>query len=282
MYRDPSLERWQSVLLVATAAVLLLLLHTYRGLVHDSQLYTLQALNWLHPDLYGNDVFLRYGSQDDFTLFPPLYGWFISLMGLEPAAATVTFGSILLFLAACFAMARTLMPIRQSLVAIVLLLLIPAHYGPAKIFHYLEEFATPRQLAEALVLLSLAAWLRSQRVLAAVLALGALLIHPIIGLAGAVVAPTLEWIVPRWRRLWPLAALAGLVVLLAASGWLPISNWQFDDEWYAIVMNRTYLGLLNWNSEDWARVTTVLATMAAAAVFLTGMSSLGEFRCPFY
>ena len=52
---------------------LYLFLHPYQGLIHDARLYTLQALNHLHPDLYSNDVFLKYGSQDSYTLFTPVY-----------------------------------------------------------------------------------------------------------------------------------------------------------------------------------------------------------------
>ena len=46
--------------------------HRYLGLFHDARLYTLQALARLHPALSA-DVFLRFGSQDRFTIFSPLY-----------------------------------------------------------------------------------------------------------------------------------------------------------------------------------------------------------------
>lgn len=270
MRRDQGIERWHLILLALTVVALLLLLHSYRGLIHDSHLYTLQALNWIHPELYGNDVFLRFGSQDNYTLFSPMYGAAISALGLESAAAVITACSILLFIAASLTLAAELLPLRQALVAIILLLLIPSHYGPAQIFHYLEEFVTPRQLAEALVLFCIAAWLKGHRLLASLLAIGAMLIHPIIGLAGALVPPAMEWVIPKWRKLWPLAVLAGLISAAALIGWLSISRWQFDDEWHRIVMNRTYLGLRNWSSEDWARVAAVAATLGAAGFLLEG------------
>jgi len=47
--------------------------HSYRGIFHDAGLYTLQALARLHPDSLPEDVFLKFGSQDGFTIFSPIY-----------------------------------------------------------------------------------------------------------------------------------------------------------------------------------------------------------------
>lgn len=258
-----------ALLALVTAAVFLLL-HPYRGLVHDGRLYTIQALSHLYPDLYGNDVFVRFGSQDDYTLFSPIYAAMISWLGVEPSAAALTFGAICLFLAAAWMLARELLPQRQATVALLLLILIPAHYGPARIFYYLEEFITPRQLSEALVLFCLVAWLKHRRPVAVLLAAAAMLIHPIIGLSGATLLITLQWVLPHWRKLWPLLLVAILIAALAASGWLRISQWQFDAQWYRIVMMRDYLGLSNWVTEDWGRIATVFSTLAVAGISLDG------------
>src|SRR5688572_6811261 len=101
-------QRWLTALLALATLAVFLLLHPYRGIVHDGHLYTLQALNVLFPELYGNDVFLRHGSQDDHTLFSPLYAKAVALLGLEPAAAALTLASILLFLTAALLLARSL------------------------------------------------------------------------------------------------------------------------------------------------------------------------------
>src|SRR5687768_15276438 len=91
---------WTLVSLALAVAGLYLALHPYLGITHDARLYTLQALNHLRPDLYGNDVFLRYGSQDDYTLFTRLHAVAIAWLGIEPAAAVLTFISHSAFLAA--------------------------------------------------------------------------------------------------------------------------------------------------------------------------------------
>jgi hypothetical protein len=242
MHSEVAPERlWLAALVALAAIALFLLMHPYSGMVHDARLYTLQALNHLQPQLYGNDVFLRFGSQDDFTLFSPLYSSAIAGLGVEPAAASLTFAAICLFMAAAWMLARTLLPVRQSAVAMLLLLLLPAIYGPDDIFRFIETFITPRQLAEGFTLFSLTAWFRHRRVLAAVLAVVAMLVHPIMGLAGICFLLALEWIVPLWRKLWPLAVLAGLCAALVWTGWLPVSRWQFDAEWHQIVRRRTYL-----------------------------------------
>jgi hypothetical protein len=255
------------VLLTAIAVGLFLVLHPYLGLIHDARLYTIQALSHLQPALYGNDIFVRFGSQDNYTLFSPLYAAIISRLGVEPAAAVLTFSGVLLFLVAFWMLARTLVPQQQAVVALLLLLLIPAYYGPAKIFHYLEEFVTPRQLSEALGLFGLATLLRSKPMLAVLFATAAMLIHPIIGLSG-ITLMTVYSLLPHWRRAWPLCAIAAALTAMALLGWLPISRWQFDPQWYEIVKMRSYLNLRNWDIEDWGRIVTVAATLAIAALSL--------------
>jgi len=246
---------------------MLLLLHPYAGIVHDARLYTLQALSYLHPNLYGDDVFVRFGSQDNYTVFSPLYGLAISLFGVEPAASLLTLAAIGLFLLAAWLTARILMPPTQAAVALLLVLIVPSYYGPSRIFYFLETFVTPRQLAEALTLFGIAAWLSNRRLIALILAFGSMVIHPIIGLAGITFLATIQVVIPHWRRLWPVA-LAGAALLGLLAAWAPLSRWQFDAEWYQVVMLRSYLGLHNWNSDDWGRVVTVLSTLVVAGLLL--------------
>jgi hypothetical protein len=265
---QPINPRLLHALLALTAAVLFLFLHPYRGIMHDARLYTIQALSHLRPELYANDVFLRFGSQDNFTLFSPLYAWLISGLGLEPAAAALTLCSSLLFFIASFLLTRQIASTRQAWAALLLLLLIPSFYGSHHIFYFIEEFVTPRQLAEALTIFSVLAWLKDRRVLGAVVAAGAMAIHPVMGLPGAVFLVTFEWVMPRWQKLWPMGVVAALVAMIAAGGWLPLHRWQFDNEWYALVASRLYLNLHDWTGDAWERVVVVFATLAIASIVL--------------
>src|SRR3974390_244284 len=47
--------------------------HPYQGLIHDSRLYAVQALNALFPERYARDLFLEFGSQDQFSAFSSIY-----------------------------------------------------------------------------------------------------------------------------------------------------------------------------------------------------------------
>lgn len=64
--------------------------HPYRGLIHDARLCTLQAMAQLHPETLASDVFLRFGSQDAYTVFSPLHAGVIRFAGVENAAAALT------------------------------------------------------------------------------------------------------------------------------------------------------------------------------------------------
>ncbi len=64
--------------------------HRYIDIGHDAMLYALLALARLHPDTLSNDVFLRFGSQDHFTVFSPLFAFMIRVFDLAPAAAILT------------------------------------------------------------------------------------------------------------------------------------------------------------------------------------------------
>lgn len=261
-------QRWLLALLALATTILFLLMHPYRGLVHDGRLYTFQALSHLRPDLYSSDIFVLFGSQDDFTLFSPLYASMISYLGVEPAAAALTLCSILLFLIATFALARELLTPQQAWIALLLLLLVPAYYGSQNVFYFIEEFVSPRQLAEALTLFCLLAWIKKRRLAGALLAAAAMVVHPLMGLSGVVLLITLDLVLPHWQKLWPLGAIAALATVLGMVGWLPLEHWQFDAEWHHIVMSRLYLSLYNWDSEAWARILTVFVTLTVASVIL--------------
>src|SRR5271168_2997518 len=96
---------------IATAALALmalatwLLLRGYHGLLGDAQLYAFQALARIHPHL-ASDLYLQNTSQDQFTIFSPVYAWFIESLGLEHAARALTLVFTLWLLAAAWSVAR--------------------------------------------------------------------------------------------------------------------------------------------------------------------------------
>src|SRR5882762_6404002 len=103
------------LLVVATWA----LSHSYRGIFHDAGLYTLQALARLHPDSLAEDVFLKFGSQDGFTIFSPIYAAASRLLGVEFAAAVLTLLLQWALLAGAWVLARAVMPLSMTMLGVV-------------------------------------------------------------------------------------------------------------------------------------------------------------------
>jgi hypothetical protein len=225
----------------------------YRGLNHDSVLYTLSALARLHPSL-ANDVFLRFGSQDSYTLFGPLYAASIRVLDLEPAAALLTFLGQLSFFLAAWALARRVMSARHALVAVGLLIALPSDYGALQDFSYIEGFLTPRQMAEALVLASLAATLADRRILGGICLLLGMLFHPIMAFAGLVMLFSLYVALPR-PRLALVVAAAILAVSLGAALLISAGPFRpFDAAWLESVYSTGYLFISQWTIRDWSHL----------------------------
>ena len=130
------------------------LTHRYRGLVGDAELYAVQALSRTNPGL-AHDVFLSDASQDHYTIFSPIYAFFIKRLGLQEAAL-----SLLVFFKVCFyvsawAFSRKLFDARTALLTIALLIVVPIEYGAFHVFRVAEDMLTARSMAEALAMTGL-------------------------------------------------------------------------------------------------------------------------------
>jgi hypothetical protein len=232
--------------------------HPYRGIFHDAQLYTLQALRHLEPAL-SNDVFLRFGSQDRYTIFSFPYAAAIRLLGVDHAAAILTLGmQVALFLALAL-LGRQVMSIRSTLLGVSLLLAIPGAYGANNVFACVESFVTPRMAAEALILCSMGATLRGRAGLGVALVIPAMLIHPAMGAVGIPILFFIRVGIPRPLPGIALLALSLMIVLALAA---TISG-QLDDPWLQLLEQRSpYLMLAGWSLEDWSKAVVLLGTLA--------------------
>jgi hypothetical protein len=238
----------------------------YLGLHHDARLYTLQALARLEPDSLANDVFLRHGSQDRFTIFSPLYALAIRLLGVEVAAASLTLLSQFALCVAAYALARAVMPARLALLGVGMLIAIPGDYGAAHVFACIEPFLTPRMGAEALVLAGLAAAIRGHRVRSLAWVGAAACVHPLMAAAGFVALLWLLAVEPRPRRAigWIAAAMSAAAVMAFVIA--PGVMGRFDSEWLRLVVERNpnlFLGF--WQLDDWVRAAIALVTLAIGA-----------------
>lgn len=238
------------------------LLHSYEGLFHDARLYTLQALAYLHPGSLSSDIFLKYGSQDRFTLFSPIYAAAAHALGIEHGAALLTLLFQISALGCAYALARSVLSAPMALAGVAALLSIPGNYGAHRIFSCIEPFLTPRMAAEALVLMGLAAALRSRRLQATILMTLAVLMHPVMAAGGIAGFFCLYVALPRPK----LAAALGAMGFVAIGIWalvLPQGTWgRFDDGWLALIEHRSpYLFLQDWQLDDWSNLAVSLATL---------------------
>ncbi len=244
-----------------------MLLHPYRGLEHDSVLYAVLALARLHPAALGHDLFVRYGAQDGFTIFSPLFAAEIRAVGLEQAAAIMTFITQVAFLAATWLLARRLMSPALALLAVGLVVVLPSWYGSNSVFAYFEAFLTPRQSAEAFALAGLAAALASRQVLAGVCMLVAMLLHPIIAAAGVTAWIVLSAGMARPRLAIIITGVVAVVLMAAsATGIGPLKH--FDGPWLGILKERlAYLFPTEWRITEWVTTEVHAAVLVVAIGF---------------
>jgi hypothetical protein len=241
-----------------------MLSHGYLGLFHDAGLYTLQALARLNPPSLNRDIFLQFGSQDRFTVFSPLYAGAGRWLGIDTAAAALTFVFQMTLFAAAWTLARAVMPARMALYGLAVFIAIPGDYGADRIFTSVEQFLTPRMAAEALALAGLAAALSTRTWAGVALLTLAVLLHPLMAAAGMMALLCLK---PR-----AMTVVAGVGALIAATLIMPDTVWgRFDQAWLTLVMDRSpYLFVKNWQLDDWARVAVAAATLAAGLAASSG------------
>ena len=239
--------------LVLMLVTLWLLMHGYQGLTGDAQIYAFQALARIHPQL-ATDLYLQNTSQDQFTIFSPVYAWFIGLMGLENAARLLTLIFNAWLLAAAWSFVRAITGREAAWLAVAFLLIVPGNYGGSDVFRLSEHFLTARLPAEALIVTALACHVRGMKVIALLLASGAMLVHPLMALPGLLLLLCLE--LPL--RFGLLGALAGVLVTLgiavaaATLPSVPHAMTVMDPAWLDVVRERSQFLLLQlWSVHDW-------------------------------
>src|SRR5271155_3623614 len=136
----PEIEsKTTSIALVLLLVAIWLLTHGYHGLTGDGQIYAFQAFARIHPEL-ATDLYLQNTSQDQFTIFSPLYAWFIGLLGLENAARLLTVIFTVWLLAAAWDLSRTVTNRDTASLAVAFLLIVAGDYGGSGVFRLMEPF----------------------------------------------------------------------------------------------------------------------------------------------
>jgi hypothetical protein len=254
-----------TALLLLLYAAMWVLQRPYEGLVGDAQLYALQALATLDPGIFSGDIFLKYGSQNDFTLFPRAYALVVRGIGLEHAAAFLTLVCSLAWLAMGWCIARRLTNKEAAWVALGLLIAVRAWYGAHQVFRGGEMYMSARLPAEAFSLAAIAAWLGARRALAVALLLIAGALHPLMALPVAMLF-FFVWVEKHWGMR-GLAALFPALILLGTAATLVLSGRgaASPGEWLPTLRIRSlFLFPVNWRGQDWLYFALVLATVSMA------------------
>lgn len=174
---------WLASSLWLAAFLLWLLNHPYQGIWHDARGYGLIAAHWIYPDALANDVFFRFGSQADLSLFTPLYGELVRWLGLDTAARLVVLSGAMLWVSAWALLARvTLGGTLAGCFAVLFGAAMSLSYSPnGMVFMLGENFATARSWALPCGLLAVAWAVAGRWPLAIVSGLLAFLLHPLLG-----------------------------------------------------------------------------------------------------
>jgi hypothetical protein len=229
------------------------LTHRYQGFARDGNLYAIQALARIHADL-GADLYLRYTSQDQYTIFSAIYATFIRTFGLQNAGLLLFVLCTVWFLGAAWILAHKLSDYRVAWLAVALLIIAVGHYGAYGVFHYAEDYLTARSLAEALIVTSLACHFRGWRRLALVIAIGALFIHPLMALPGVLLLICL-WLPTRQAVIGFAAGIFYALSIAVATLIVPATTHFFtvlDPVWLDVVRERSeFLFLKYWTIQDW-------------------------------
>jgi hypothetical protein len=242
-----------TIALILMLATLWLLLRGYHGIAGDGQIYALQAMARIHPQLAG-DLYLQNASQDQFTIFSSFYAWFIELLSLERAARWLTLLFTMWFLAAAWSAARKLTSRDGAWLAVAFLLIVAGSYGGSGVFGFSEQYLTARLPAEALVVTSLACYVQGLKRTAIVIAMTTLFIHPLIAFPGLLLV-TYLWVPIRVSVIGTLAGIsAALVIAIFATNiaWISHVLPLMDPAWLNVVRERSqFLFLQLWSFYDW-------------------------------
>ncbi len=266
----PSAIWWRRTAEIAAVVAAWLVVRPYAGISHDARLYMGQAVFGQDPAFANSDLLIAYDQQMQFTAYVRLLR--VALNWIEPGALALVATAIglALWIAAVSWLAWVLA--RRWWWAIAIMVpLAGTYYGPNHGFHFAEGRATPRGIAEAIVVVAIGLALRRKVWLALGVAATAAVFHPLIAATGLVAVICLAAIEDRR---WRIVALAGLPIGILAVWADPLligGARAFDPLWYEIVIQRsTQVFLWSWDVNGWELTAASLCVVGALALYGEG------------
>lgn len=258
---------WRLTGLFCAVAVLWLVTRPYFGVVFDARFYMVEALNALDRTSFAEDLYFKFGSQGNFSVFTQFYLPLLRLFGVGATGMILAIAGQLLWLFGLFRLARSLVGGQIMWLSIAVVIGTLRIYAGG--FGYGEPYVTARLYAEALVMLGLAFLPSKPRWTVLLLALAAP-IHPLMALPGIAVAFVY---LALGRPVWWLVIGAGmgLAAALGLAGIAPFSNLlrTIDPEWFAIINVRSFYSFLtNWSRQEFVQVLASVAWVVGALALL--------------
>jgi hypothetical protein len=266
---DRSFNLRKSVVVFSILAALWLLKHPYYGIWHDGVLYTFLALKDLYPNAYTSDLFIKFGSQGNFTLFPQIYAGFINIFGIYKSALLLTIAGQFLWIFAAVTLLRTFLQGKQLYIALAIVFFMSAFYGGLHCFRYAEMFVCPRIFSEALCIFATACIIKKRYLASGALILVSFFIHPLISL-GAGLIFYIYFVLTYPRFLFSAPFLLAVVLLLGFFKIEPFTGLFsiIQPEWHQIIKIRSsFMLLTEWPLLSWTELFFTISVTAAACLF---------------
>ncbi len=241
----------------------------YSGIAHDARLYSVQVLNRVEGGSYADDLFFRYGSQDEYSVFSRLAAPLVFSLGLSSAFFLIYLASKALLIWGMMRLVQTLVPNRTAgVVALIYCMVVPIRYGGQSILNVQETFVTPRMLAIALVLIGLDFMMRGRPVVSGLMMLFAAALHPLMACGGLLIWGAFQaWKILGGRAFSAATAVVGLLAMLVLA-YEPIGLCCFgamDDTWRATILHASSFNFPSeWGWEDWWYLALQLAVAGLA------------------
>lgn len=255
----------------------------YQGIDHDAVLYAFQVTNRIEDGRHSADLYFRYGSQDQYTIFSPVVAPVARLLGVPAAFFLFYLIAKALFVLGLQRLVLGLVACRAlAVVALVYLVVTPIPFGGVSVFNVNESFLTPRLVAGALVLLALARLLDQRPLVSLALLVVALLFHPVMAFPGVLVWT--GWCLTTYlaRKVAAVVLLGGAVaatLLLALPALATRFLGHMDADWNDAVRRAAFVNFqADWQYEDWLRISVSFA-MVVAGLALPGRMSDAPQRC---
>jgi hypothetical protein len=222
--------------------------------VGDAALYAVQALSRTTAGL-AHDVFLDNASQDRYTIFSPIYAFFIKRLGLQEAAISLLVFFKVCFYASAWMFSRKLFDARAAVLTIALLIAVPIEYGAFHVFRVAEDMLTARSMAEVLAMVGLCLHVYGRKNVGLALGAFALSIHALMALPMVLLLLSLR-VSARASLLAALAAIAAVLCTASAAAmapqWTPGWLGVMDPNWLDMVRERSQFVFLQlWRLTDW-------------------------------